>query len=69
MVNCFAAGELALVGLRRDDLGTAELKDLGVEPLDRGHLEFEPFACPYSGDCISQLIEAFGHRVIDSGLA
>jgi hypothetical protein len=68
-VDCFQAGEFVLVGLRRDDLGTAELKDLGIESLDWGYLEFEPFACPYSGDCMGQLLEAFGHRIIDSGPA
>jgi hypothetical protein len=69
LVDAFEAGEFVLVGVRRDDLGTAALKEFGVEPLDRGHLDFEPFACPYSGDCMGQLIEAFGHRVVDSGPA
>jgi hypothetical protein len=68
LVSCFEVGEFVLVGVRRDDLGTAELQDIGIEPLDWGYLDFEPFACPYSGDCMGQLIEAFGHRVIDSGV-
>ena len=68
LVERFKEGEFVLVGLRRDDYGTAGLEDIGIEPKDRGYLDFEPFACPYSGDCMEQLIEAFGHRdVLDVG--
>jgi hypothetical protein len=66
-LDCFKAGEFVVVGLRREDFGTADLKDIGIDPVEWGYLEFEPFACPYSGDCMGQLIEAFGHRIIDSG--
>jgi hypothetical protein len=66
LVERFQEGEFVPVGLRRDDFGTAELRDIGIEPLDCGYLDFEPLACPYSGDCIGQIIEAFGHRNISS---
>jgi hypothetical protein len=66
LVECFETGEFVLVGLRRDDFGTAGLQDIGIELMDCGYLDFEPFACPYSGDCMGQLIEAFGHRNVHS---
>ena len=66
LVERFKEGEFVLVGLRRDDFGTADLQDIGIEPLDCGYLDFEPFACPYSGDCMGQLIEAFGHSEVSS---
>src|SRR3712207_4117550 len=66
LVDCFEQGEFVLVGLRREDIGTAGLEHLGIEPLRWAYLEFEPSTCPFSGDCMGELIEAFGHRVIDS---
>jgi hypothetical protein len=66
LVERFKEGEFVLIGLRRDDFGTAELQDLGTEPMVCGYLDFEPFACPYSGDCMGQIIEAFGHSDVSS---
>jgi hypothetical protein len=66
LVERFGEGEFVLLGLRRDDFGTKEFQDIGIEPMDCGYLDFDPFACPYSGDCMGQLIEAFGHHNVSS---
>jgi hypothetical protein len=68
LLDCFEDGEFVLVGVRREAL-FAGLTDIGIEPLDYGYLDFDPSACPYSGDCMGQLIEAFGHRDLGGGLA
>jgi hypothetical protein len=68
-VEAFQNGEFVLLGVRRDDFDSSGLQDLGIESWELGYLDFEPFACPYSGDCMGELIEAFGHRVIGDSRA
>jgi hypothetical protein len=51
LIDSFERGEFVLVGCRRVS------KRLG-------RLSFDPFACPYGGDCMRHLIEWFGHRIL-----